>query len=93
MWEIVVRQIPYEDRGYEWIQEVKDAVLSGIRPTLRQGCAGEAYISLMQQCWASEPEQRPPFDEIVNRLQGMLPEGMRGNRSTDAVEMEAESDV
>jgi hypothetical protein len=83
MWEIVFRQIPYEDRGYQWIQEVEDAVLSGTRPTLRHGYAEEAYVSLMQKCWASEPENRPPFQEIVNCLQQMLQQGMKEIMSTD----------
>lgn len=74
MWEIIARQDPYDDRDYEWIQDVKDAVLAGIRPTIPRRGARDDYIALMRQCWTHNPEQRPAFPEIAVRLQEMLPE-------------------
>ncbi|PRW33836.1 Serine threonine- kinase CTR1 [Chlorella sorokiniana] len=32
----------------------------------------EAYISLMQRCWAQEPGQRPAFQQIVLELRALL---------------------
>ena len=30
------------------------------------------YLALMRRCWAQEPEQRPPFSEVVTALSGLL---------------------
>lgn len=35
---------------------------AGMFPSYRE------YTELMQACWAKEPEQRPTFSEIVQRL-------------------------
>lgn len=88
MWEITARQVPYEDKDYEWIQDVKDAVLAGIRPTLPQGGVRDDYIVLMRHCWAADPDQRPAFVDIVSRLQEMLPEGVGRDAAGDATEEE-----
>lgn len=93
MWEIIAREVPYEDRGYEWIQEVKDAVVAGIRPTIRRGRVRDDYCGLMRQCWAPNPEQRPEFAEIVRGLQEILPEGVERDTAEGAAEAEEESNV
>ncbi|KAI7844166.1 hypothetical protein COHA_002301 [Chlorella ohadii] len=37
------------------------------------GWAGlDAYVQLMRDCWAQQPQERPSFDEVVGRLQGLL---------------------
>ncbi|KAI7844168.1 hypothetical protein COHA_002303 [Chlorella ohadii] len=32
----------------------------------------DAYVQLMRDCWAQQPQDRPSFDEVVGRLQGLL---------------------
>lgn len=86
MWEIIAREVPYEDRGYEWIQDVKDAVLAGIRPTIPRRGVRDDYSGLIRRCWAPIPEQRPAFPEIVRCLQEMLPEGVERDTAGDAEE-------
>jgi hypothetical protein len=70
MWEIASRDLPYRDRGYRWIRDVKEAVLSGIRPTLPDGLL-ESYRDLMSDCWAADPCSRPTFTEAIHRLRQM----------------------
>lgn len=37
-------------------------------PPLLQFAGLEAYIDLMRECWAHQPEERPSFEQIVPRL-------------------------
>ncbi|KAI7840643.1 hypothetical protein COHA_005664 [Chlorella ohadii] len=32
----------------------------------------DAYLQLMRECWAQQPEHRPSFDEVVGRLRQLL---------------------
>ena len=32
----------------------------------------DAYVRLMQRCWAQDPAQRPPFAEVIAELRGIL---------------------
>ena len=82
MWEVVSRAVPYEDLQFEWIDEVSRAVCSGVRPTsthlvrrFRQN-----FTTLMTECWAGDPDDRPGFAEIAQRLNSMLPVGQRNNQ-------------
>ena len=70
MWEIVSRDLPYRDRGYRWMKDIKEAVLSGIRPTIPGGLL-ESYRDLMSECWSSDPSRRPTFTEVIQRLTRM----------------------
>ena len=88
MWEIVARRVPYEDREFEFIVDVKDAVLSGVRPTLPQIAARDNYVDLMRQCWSGNPDERPSFSEIVARLQQMRFAESGRDRSDELVEMD-----
>lgn len=72
MWEIASRLIPYEDRNYQWIEEVREAVVSGVRPTMPANIS-PGYRDLMTTCWSGNPEERPSSDEVAEILQAMLP--------------------
>ena len=74
MWEIIAREMPFHDREFEWIDEVKDAVMRGVRPTIPSGYAEDSYLQLMCRCWSKDPEQRPSFATIVTDLNCMTPE-------------------
>lgn len=41
-------------------------------PDTAQFAGMEAYIELMQECWAQQPEERPSFEQIVPRLKLLL---------------------
>ena len=35
-----------------------------------------AYLELMEACWHSQPEQRPPFEHCIITLRGLLEQAM-----------------
>ena len=88
MWEVVARGFPYEDQTFGWIEDVKDAVLAGVRPTLTHVDARQDYVDLMRQCWSSDPDERPSFDKIVDRLHTMLVTSSRGDRSHEHLDID-----
>ncbi|CAL9060789.1 unnamed protein product [Musa banksii] len=68
MWELITGEEPYGDMHY-------GAIIGGIlndtlRPPVPESCDAE-WRSLMEQCWATEPSQRPSFTEIASRLRAM----------------------
>jgi hypothetical protein len=67
MWEIVARDIPYNEREFRWMKNVKEAVLAGARPS-SPGDIDRSYGDLMKECWAGTPSLRPSFTEVVQRL-------------------------
>ena len=79
MWEVIARAMPYDDRAFGWIQEVEDAVVRGVRPTIPSGSAEDSYLQLMCRCWSRDPEQRPPFATVVAELTCMLTEDLDEN--------------
>lgn len=44
--------------------------LQGIRPSVPTYCP-EKYAQLMKRCWASEPDERPDFAEVLDILFAM----------------------
>lgn len=43
-------------------------VLMGCRPTIPEHMP-EPFVKLMMECWDTDPEKRPTFEEILRRLQ------------------------
>lgn len=41
-----------------------------------------AYVALMEQCWAQQPEDRPSFADICSELRSMLTLGAASTGST-----------
>jgi len=67
LWELLTRQQPYEQME---AFAVPLAVLKGTRPPVPTW-APPIYGQLMSECWHEDPEQRPSFDVILNRLETM----------------------
>jgi hypothetical protein len=70
MWEIATQSVPYQEKEYEWIQDVADDVCSGVRPMVPPR-VHEGYKMLMTSCWCGVPARRPNFSEIFECLQGL----------------------
>ncbi|XP_074573007.1 RAF-like serine/threonine-protein kinase 20 isoform X2 [Curcuma longa] len=68
MWELITGDEPYRDMHYGLI--IGGILNNTLRPPVPESCAPE-WKSLMEQCWAAEPSQRPGFTEIVNRLRAL----------------------
>ncbi|KAG6467989.1 uncharacterized protein LOC122033636 [Zingiber officinale] len=68
MWELITGDEPYRDMHYGAI--IGGIVSDTLRPPVPESCDPE-WRSLMEQCWATEPSQRPSFTEIASRLRAM----------------------
>lgn len=68
MWELLTGEEPYSDMRAAAI--IGGIVNNSLRPQIPSWCDPE-WKSLMENCWASEPADRPSFTEISQRLRKM----------------------
>eukprot|EP00884_Botryococcus_braunii_P016253 jgi/Botrbrau1/3310/Bobra.0048s0007.1 len=69
MYQIFTLKMPFEGLGIGqvfWAVAVNDQ-----RPEVPSDCPTD-FADLLRSCWASEASERPPFAEIVRRLQAMF---------------------
>mmetsp|Transcript_135895 Transcript_135895/g.290447 ORF Transcript_135895/g.290447 Transcript_135895/m.290447 type:complete len:305 (-) Transcript_135895:26-940(-) len=69
LFEIICRREPFSEVPGEFIVSM---VSSGERPDYKEHArpdCPELVIELMKQCWAQDPESRPPFSEVLMHLQ------------------------
>ncbi|XP_024921593.1 receptor-interacting serine/threonine-protein kinase 4 [Cynoglossus semilaevis] len=72
IWGILTQKKPYQ--GENNILQIMVKVVKGVRPDLAavprsrpSACMG--FLSLMQRCWATNPEARPSFQEITSEAE------------------------
>ncbi|XP_062178666.1 uncharacterized protein LOC133883369 [Phragmites australis] len=68
LWELLTGEEPYGDLHYGVI--IGGIVSNTLRPPVPDSCDPE-WRALMEQCWSTEPSERPAFTEIANRLRSM----------------------
>ncbi|KAG4192409.1 hypothetical protein ERO13_A07G155400v2 [Gossypium hirsutum] len=68
MWEILTEEEPYADMHCGAI--IGGIVKNTLRPPIPEHCDPD-WRELMEQCWSADPESRPSFTEITNRLRSM----------------------
>ncbi|OEL38253.1 Serine/threonine-protein kinase CTR1 [Dichanthelium oligosanthes] len=68
LWELLTGEEPYADLHYGVI--IGGIVSNTLRPQVPDSCDPE-WRALMEQCWSTEPSERPNFTEIANRLRSM----------------------
>ncbi|KAL5199327.1 hypothetical protein ABZP36_020530 [Zizania latifolia] len=68
LWELLTGEEPYADLHYGVI--IGGIVSNTLRPPVPDSCDPE-WRSLMEQCWSTEPSERPNFTEIAGRLRSM----------------------
>lgn len=87
LWELQSWREPFDGLNYHALLHQMTSTPGGCRPPLPgspdwEGPPAEeparGWTRLMCRCWAEDPSQRPPFTEIVARLNGMLA-GLRGS--------------
>ena len=72
IWEIASRQEPWlELSGDLIVEELLELLTNGIRPRIGEGWPIE-FVKLMVECWSTDPQARPPFGKIVQRLEGSM---------------------
>ncbi|KAM3345579.1 hypothetical protein ACQJBY_020211 [Aegilops geniculata] len=67
LWEILTALVPFSEMTPE--QAAIAVALKNARPPLPASCP-VAMSHLISQCWATNPERRPQFDDIVTVLEG-----------------------
>jgi len=65
LWELISGDVPFA--GIKWDTEIADRVVRGERPPIPDGCS-HSVRDLIEYCWAAEPDIRPSFPEILERL-------------------------
>lgn len=70
LWELWTRSTPYA--GMTAVQIAYAVVQGSMRPPIPHDCP-PAYATLMSDCWATAPDDRPTFPDIVARLLAMTP--------------------
>ena len=68
LWEVLFRQVPYQ--GFNSVQVSIAVITQNLRPPLPSDTPPE-LAKLMQDCWATNPVQRPVFSDIIDRLQAI----------------------
>ncbi|GLE04561.1 hypothetical protein PINS_up013516 [Pythium insidiosum] len=64
-WEIITRACPYD--GLCQIQAALGVLNNNLRPTIPEDCP-PLFKRLMTMCWATSPEKRPTFEQILEFL-------------------------
>jgi hypothetical protein len=68
LWELAALQCPY--KGMNAIRIARSVAFEGLRPSLDAvpaACPREILV-LMQECWDADPQKRPTFPQILERL-------------------------
>ncbi|KAG6547115.1 hypothetical protein Mapa_011367 [Marchantia paleacea] len=86
LWELFTGQTPYEDMST--IQAAFAVVHKHTRPPIPDTCP-RPLRQLMEECWAENPEKRPHFWQIVQRLDE-LQDCVRRNVSLRSCQFDSE---
>lgn len=71
LWELYTRKHPYGNIKTNFLHDIEDAVLGGMRPEIPEECPA-VYANLITACWADNPDDRPSFTEITEALRDMI---------------------
>lgn len=88
LWEMATREDPY--RGMPPFQVVFAVGTQKIRPSVPSSCPS-GWARLMVDCWAEDPEARPSFDEVIQRLQHLNEDEASPSTSTSSATSEGTS--
>ena len=68
LWEMITRQEPYHDIGFA--TEIFSRVAQGYRPPIPADCP-PIIAQLIASCWENNPDDRPNFSGILDRLKNI----------------------
>jgi serine/threonine protein kinase len=74
-WELAARETPWDELGAkDYLDEfnmLDMALRTGRRPTVpaRVEAAQPTFVAMMRRCWATRPDDRPSFSEVVLQLE------------------------
>ena len=70
LWELITRGEPYEGKSKPQI--IVGVSKEGLRPDIPPSCPPD-FAQLMRDCWEQDPERRPRFAQVLERLEKMQP--------------------
>ncbi|CAM9480839.1 unnamed protein product, partial [Laminaria digitata] len=65
-WEVLSMQVPWEDEAIP-LNIYKRVVFKGERPTIPADAPAD-IATIVRDCWAGAPEDRPTSSEVMRRL-------------------------
>eukprot|EP01114_Cavostelium_apophysatum_P020947 TRINITY_DN716_c2_g1_i1.p1 TRINITY_DN716_c2_g1~~TRINITY_DN716_c2_g1_i1.p1 ORF type:complete len:545 (+),score=115.02 TRINITY_DN716_c2_g1_i1:74-1708(+) len=68
LWELYTREDPYF--GMPAFQIIFSVGTEGLRPVIPLSCPPD-FSDLIRDCWHSDPQHRPSFDVIIQRLKAL----------------------
>jgi len=68
LWEILTGEEPYANMHCGAI--IGGIVSNTLRPPIPENCDRD-WRKLMEQCWSANPDARPSFTEVTDRLRAM----------------------
>jgi serine/threonine protein kinase len=68
LWELLSGKVPYAHLTP--LQAAVGVVQKGLRPDVPPGCPLDLY-KLLEDCWHGDPEMRPDFSSVTQRMQQM----------------------
>lgn len=71
MWEVANRMQPWV--GMTTADIITLVAVEDGRPEFNTDLVPQDYVSLAESCWATDPAQRPAFEQLVTLLQQLLP--------------------
>ncbi|GAM28475.1 hypothetical protein SAMD00019534_116510 [Acytostelium subglobosum LB1] len=69
-YELILGEIPFSEFKNNW--EIPRYIIAGNRPTRGMENAPQPIVQLINECWMPDPNSRPPFDDIIPRLETIL---------------------
>ena len=74
LYELASLTVPFSEHQFAFTFQLQEAIQSGLRPSagLLRDAIPPVFLSLMEQCWSSDPQARPSFAEIVPILSSLL---------------------
>nr|XP_057943953.1 receptor-interacting serine/threonine-protein kinase 4 [Doryrhamphus excisus] len=94
IWGILTQKKPYQ--GENNILQIMVKVVKGVRPDLGAvprsrptACMG--FLSLMQRCWATNPEARPSFQDITSEAEDLCSKPQAESKTPTSSVSESES--
>ena len=68
LWEIAARCDPWSEvQGKFFLDALLKLITGEQRPAVESGWPG-GYVAVMRRCWATHPQSRPAFAEVVALL-------------------------
>ena len=74
LWEAMELRAPWSEKKYQkWTFRIFDEVEAGIRPPItKELTAPQDYVDLVKECWHHDPDSRPTFPIVQERLRQMF---------------------